>query len=105
MGWNLEPLAARLARDVVIDADQVILHFREHRAVTLVGAGRHVRFLGAAHPANRVVVRTPAARALEPRRTLLRFLVEELTFVHRPMLSGGGRGGSPGSRRFFFLML
>ena len=36
------------------------------------------------------------SRALEPRRTLLRFLVEELTFVHGPMLSGGGRRAGRG---------
>src|SRR5215510_7916681 len=82
MGRDLEPLAARFARDIVIDADQVILHLREHRAVALVRAGRHLGLLGATHPADGIVVRPVTSGTLKPRRPLFRLLVEELSFVH-----------------------
>src|SRR5687767_4826972 len=79
---DLEPLAARLARDVVVHANQVILRLLEQRAVARVGPAGKLRLLGAPHPADAVLVGPPAPRTLERVLALFRFLREKLTFVH-----------------------
>src|SRR5262245_61831503 len=80
--WDLETLPARLTRYVIVDADEMILHLLEHRAVARVGAVRDVRLPGSPHPANAVVVRATAARTLQSRRPLFRLLRKEETLVH-----------------------
>jgi hypothetical protein len=82
MRWNLEALAAGFAGHVVVDTDEMVLDLAEHGAGTLVGATGHLRLLGAADPADRIIVRAAAARALQPCRTLLGFLGKELALVH-----------------------
>jgi hypothetical protein len=82
MRGDLETLAARSARDVIIDADQMVFALAEQRAIAIVGAGWNLRFFRAAHPPDGIVVGASAARALEAGGALLRFLGEELTLVH-----------------------
>src|SRR5687767_904664 len=82
MGWDLEPLAAALARHVIVDPNEVVLDLVEQSTVASIGARRNLGLLGAAHPANGVIVRAAAARTLKPGRPLLGFLDEELPFVH-----------------------
>ena len=79
---NLEALAAALARDVGIDAHEVVLHFGEHGTGALVGAARQLRFTRTPQPADRVLVRAAAARTLKAAGSLLRLLGEELAFIH-----------------------
>jgi hypothetical protein len=79
---NLEPLPTRSARDVVIDADQMVFALAEQRAIAIVGPGGNLRFLRPSQPADGIVVRATAARTLKAGRPLLRFLGEELTLVH-----------------------
>jgi len=82
MRRNFETLPTRSARDVIIDADQVVFALAEQRFVAIVGAGRNLGLLRATHPPHRVVIGATAARALETGRPLFRFLGEELTLVH-----------------------
>ena len=82
MGRNLEALAAGLAGHVVVDTDEMVFDFGEHRAGPLVGAAGHLSLLRAAYPADGVLIGPPAAGALQPRRTLLGLLGKELTLVH-----------------------
>src|SRR5438093_1634087 len=82
MGGDLEPLPARLTGNVVVDANQMILHLLEHRAVARIRAAWNLRLLGASHPADAVVVGAAAPRALEPRRPLLGLFGKELSLVH-----------------------
>ena len=79
---DFETLPTRSARDVIIDADQVVFALAEQRFVAIVGARRNLGLLRATHPPHRVVIGAPAARALETGRPLFRFLGEELTLVH-----------------------
>lgn len=79
---DLEALSARLARHVVIDADQVVLALAEDRAVARVGARRDLCLLRAPHPPDGIVVRAAATRALEAAGTLLGLFAEELTLIH-----------------------
>jgi hypothetical protein len=60
----------------------MVLDLAVDRAIPRIGAGRDLRFLGAPHPPDRVVIGTSAARALEACGALFRFFGEELTFVH-----------------------
>src|SRR5436190_10644140 len=94
MRRNLEPFPARLTRDVIIHAHQMILHFLEHRPVARVGAARDLRLLGAAQPADGVLVGTAAPGALEVRRPLLGLLGKELPLVHVPRYTSSERAGS-----------
>jgi hypothetical protein len=82
MRGDLEPLAARLASDVIIDTDEMVFDLVKKRAVTGVGAGWNLRLFGAAHPPERVVVGAAAPRALEASGPLLWFFGEKLAFVH-----------------------
>ena len=65
----------------------MIFDLVEHGAGARVGAGRDLRLLRAAHPADGIVIGAAAARALEPRRPLLRFFREELAFVHGEIIT------------------
>jgi hypothetical protein len=78
---NLEALAARLTGEFVVDADEVIAQLGELRPVALVGVGRQAVFLRAAHPAELVVARAPAARAGVAAGALFGSLGEERAFV------------------------
>src|SRR2546426_7667683 len=82
MGGDLEPLPARLTGNVVVDANQMILDLLEHRAVARIRAAWNLRLLGAAHPADAVVVGAAASRTLEARRPLLGLFGKELSLVH-----------------------
>jgi hypothetical protein len=82
MGRDLEPFAARLTDEVVIDANQVIFGFTEDDPIVFIRSRRDLRFLGAAQPFDGIVIRPPAAGALEASRALLGLLGEKLTFVH-----------------------
>jgi hypothetical protein len=82
MRGDFETLPTRSARDVIVDADQVIFALAKQRLVAIVRAGRNLRFLRATHPPHRVVVGAAAARALKTGGALLRFLREELALVH-----------------------
>jgi hypothetical protein len=82
MRRDLEPLPARLARHIVVDAHQVILDLVEERAVARVGAGRHACLLRPPHPSDRILVGAPAPRALKACRALFGFFGEELSLVH-----------------------
>ena len=79
---DLETFAARLTDEVVVDANQMILDLAEQGTIALVGARGNLRFLGAPHPLDRIVVGPAASRALKPRGPLFRFLGEELALVH-----------------------
>src|ERR687895_419484 len=43
MRRDLEPLTACLARHVIVDADEMVLHIGEKRPIALVGAGGDLR--------------------------------------------------------------
>jgi hypothetical protein len=47
---NLESLAARLAYDLIVDANEVVAKLGKLRAVALVGAGRQPIFFGTPYP-------------------------------------------------------
>src|SRR5687767_3840982 len=86
MGGNLEALAAAFAGDIGVYTHEVIFDLREHGARPLVGSARRLRLPRPPQPANGILVGAPAAGALEPVGPLLRFLGEELSFVHEPIL-------------------
>jgi hypothetical protein len=88
VGGYLEPFAAALARDVLINANEVILDLRKHGAGTLVGAARELRFPRTPQPADRILVRAAAARTLITVGPLLGLLGEELALVHAKSLVG-----------------
>jgi hypothetical protein len=90
MRWDLESLAARLARHVVVDPDKMILHLAEERAIALVRAGGNLRLLGPPHPADRIIIRATAARALKSGGPLLGFFGKEVAFVHEAIVSASG---------------
>jgi hypothetical protein len=93
---NLEPLAARLAGELVVDADQVIAQLGELGAVALVGVAGQPVFLRPAHPLHLVVIRAAAPRTREAAVSLLGPFVEEGAFVecHHAILSAGRRSGA-----------
>jgi hypothetical protein len=78
---DFELLSARLAHDLVVDANQMIAKLGELGAVSLVGAGRKTVLLDAANPPHVVIVGAAAARAGIPRRSRFRFVEEESAFV------------------------
>ena len=78
---DFELLAARLARDVVVEPEQVIAQFRELGPIDVVGARRQPVLLRAAHPADAVVVGALAFRAGKPALPGFRFVVEQGAFV------------------------
>jgi hypothetical protein len=94
MGWDLESLVARLAGDVVVDADEVVLGFLEDRPVARIAAPGELRLLRPPNPPDRVVVRPFTARALKPGRPLLGLLGKELAFVHTARVHDPG-GSTP----------
>jgi hypothetical protein len=79
----IESLAAAqvLARDQVVPADHVRLHFRELRPVEFVGATRKLPLLCAQGPLKFVFVHLVAMWAVQPRRFLFRPFVVEVAFV------------------------
>ena len=79
---DLKPLAAALARHVVIDANEMVFDLVEQRSGPRVSARRNLRFPCAPYPSNRVVVHPTASRALKPCRALLGLLGKELPLVH-----------------------
>src|SRR5688500_20202123 len=88
MGRNLELLPARLADDIGVHTDEVVLHLGEHCAGALVGASRDLGLPGPADPPNRVFVGAAAARALRAVPPVPRRLGKELWLVHRSSATG-----------------
>ncbi|MGQ0734711.1 MAG: hypothetical protein ACT4QD_13780 [Acidobacteriota bacterium] len=89
---DLELLPAGLAHHLVVDANQMIAHFPEFRAVAFVGAGRQAVFLDSAHPSNVVVVGAATAGARVARGTILGAVVEEGAFVEGHSRAAGWAG-------------
>jgi len=90
---NLEPLAARLTGEFVVDADEVVAQLGELRLVVGVGVGRRPVLLGAPHPPQLVVVHPAAARAGVAAAALFGTLGEEGALVegHGAILAVRGR--------------
>jgi hypothetical protein len=80
---DLDLLAARLAHDLVVDADEMVAQLGELGPVALVGARWQPVLLDPAHPADAVLVGPPAARAGHLGRTGLGAVGEESAFVER----------------------
>jgi hypothetical protein len=59
---DLEPLAAGLAHDFVVDANEMVPQLRELGSVALIRARREPILLDAPNPADRVLVGPIAAR-------------------------------------------
>jgi hypothetical protein len=78
---NLESLAARLAHDLIVDANEVVAQLRELRTIAFVRALRHPIFLRSPHPAHRILIRAAAARATKPLVAILVLVEEESAFV------------------------
>ena len=78
---NLELLAACLARDLVVEPEEVVAKLGKFRAIALVGPRRRLVLLGASNPPNAVLAGTPALRALVPSLSGFRFLAKEGAFV------------------------
>jgi predicted Rossmann fold flavoprotein len=81
LGRNLEFLAARLAGDFIVEAEQVVPELGELGPVVLVGPGRQPVFLGAAHPPNVVFTRSPTLGTLIPPRSGFRSVREQGTLA------------------------
>jgi len=88
--WNLEFLAARLAHDFVVHANQMVAQLRKLRAVSLISTGRQPILFDAPHPPDGVLVCAVTSRTRIPRGALFRFVGEEGPFVegHPPIVSG-----------------
>ena len=78
---DLEFLAAGLARDLVVEAEQVVAQLGELGPVALVGPGRQPLLLRAPHPADAVFAGPPALGALIPSGPGFRFFGEKRAFV------------------------
>jgi hypothetical protein len=78
---DLELLAARLAHQLVVHADQVIAKLLELGAVALVGARRQPVLFDAADPAHRILVGAATTRARVAGRTCFRTIRKERAFV------------------------
>ena len=84
MGGNLELPAAGTADHVGIDTNEIVLDLVEHGARPGIGSRRNLSLLRPTDPPDRIVIGSPALRALEPGRTLFSFLGEKLPFIHEP---------------------
>ena len=81
---NVEPLAARLARDRIVDPDHVIAQLGGQTPVPLVRARRDAVLLSSSARLNDLVfVDTLAARTGQPIGSRLAAIVEEVAFVER----------------------
>ena len=106
---DLESLAAGLARDVVVEAEQVVAQLCELGPVARVGPGRQSTFLRVPYPPNAVVDGPSALGALIPSESRFRFFREKRAFVegHALMVAivrceGGGCSvarGTPADKR------
>jgi hypothetical protein len=78
---DLEALAARLAHDLVVHANQVVTQLRELGTVALVGTRRNAVLLRASDPAHAVFVRAAATRATQPLVSVFVLVKEEGALV------------------------
>src|SRR5215207_1606526 len=114
LGWDVELALTRLARDRVVDANEIVLQLAVHRAIPLVSAGRDPFLLRAAYPPHLVVIAAAAPRTRVIRGPHLRFLSEEVALLEshgrrisdaataaaraglgRGVLAGSGASGQP----------
>ena len=81
LGRDFELLAAGLAADLVVQAQQVVAKLGKLGAILIVGArGKSISF-DAADPADAVLIRPPASGTLISSRTRFRLFGEECAFV------------------------
>src|SRR5262245_5683327 len=80
---DVELLAARLARDRIVDTDHVVAELAVQRAIAIVGAVGQAILLRPDHPAHLVVVGALAAGTGELVGPRLVAVVEEVAFVQR----------------------
>jgi hypothetical protein len=85
---DFDLLAARLAHDLVVDANQMIAKFGELGAIPFIGPRWQPILLDASHPSHVVVVGATASGARVTRRPRFRFVEEERAFI-----KGHGRVG------------
>jgi hypothetical protein len=78
---NFEPLAAGLADDLIVDANEMIPQLGKLRPIALIRARRQPILLGSPDPPYRVLVRSPAPWTAEALFASFRLVEEEGAFV------------------------